>query len=93
MAEHRDNSSMYERVMPEVTFPLGRPTQFKPRVLEMGVKDLILNVEDKLLDAINYLENDQYVSEDMVGFTQLSDTYEQILKTYNSLKEFRESFK
>ena len=93
MIEHKDKSSMYESVMPEVYFPLGKPTTFKPRVLDMGVKDLILNVEDKLLDAINYLENDQYVSEDMVGFTQLSDSYEKILKIYNDLKEFRESFK
>lgn len=93
MVGHKDKSSMYETVMPNATFPLGKPTTFKPRVLEMGVKDLILNVEDKLLDAINYLENDQYVSEDMVGFTQLSDSYEKILKIYNDLKEFRESFK
>ena len=93
MVEHKDNSSMYERVMPTANFPLGRPTTFKPRVLEIGVKDLILNVEDKLLDAINYLENDQYVSEDMVGFTQLTDTYEKILNAYNDLKSFRESFK
>lgn len=93
MIEHKDNSSMYESILAETCFPLGKPTTFKPRVLEMGVKDLILNVEDKLLDAINYLENDQYVSEDMVGFTQLTDSYEKILNVYNDLKEFRESFK
>ena len=59
---------------------------------DIGVKDLVLNVQDRLLDALNFLESDHYVAEDTAGFKQLVDAYEKILNVYNDLKEYQESW-